>query len=133
MIDYAEFDKVNSQFKFLVDTDFATAFDLKKKSASLQHYFGEKLSEIEKANAKALRDGDYKKASIYREYREKYKTTDARELYVSDPEVKNCYDKYDDLNEIRSKLVAIIKYLDKIYYICQEITERGARRYGKDS
>ena len=133
MIDFVELDKLEIQFKNLSDSDFKTAYELKIKSASLQHYFGCQLSQIEKECAKALRFGDVQKAEIFMEYKKGHKVTEARESAAADKRNLNIYDQYDDLLEIQSKLKSAIKYLDKIYFICQEVTERGARRYGKDS
>ena len=131
-IDYSEFEKLESQFKNLLDNDYTTAFTLRKKSSSLMQYYGERKAEQDKLKAKNQLIAKGKEAEIKREYIEKYKVSRGREEYVSDPRVVVVNEDYFNSIEICGKLESLINYLGNIYYISQSVYERGNNKYNQN-
>jgi hypothetical protein len=124
IIDYSEFEKLEKQFQNLQDTDYNTAFTLRKKSASLMDYFGQIKATQDKLKAKNQLIAKGKEAEIKREYIEKYKVSRGRE------EVVVVNEDYFNSIEICGKLESLINYLGNIYYISQSVYERGNQKGG---
>ena len=129
-IDYSEFEKLEKQFQTLDDANYNLAFTLRKKSASLMHYYGERKAEQDKLKAKNQLIAKGKEAEIKREYIEKYKVSRGREEYVADPRVVVVNEDYFNSIEIVGKLESLINYLGNIYYISQSVYERGNQKGG---
>jgi len=111
----------------LQDTDYNTAFTLRKKSASLMDYFGQIKATQDKSKAKNQLIAKGKEAEIKREYIEKYKVSRGREEYIADPRVVVVNEEYFNSIEICGKLESLINYLGSIYYISQSVYDRGQK------